>query len=177
MNRCGHTVTRPPESGVGENQRRREKAAAEQLLRAVEIRKDAVQEMRALYQARLEFIPLRRRNQERDGIQIPRAVHSERIAIDIVGNAVFPNSLSGDLPAAGKFFVAERGHGTDEPIPVRTKNAWRGRHLVINAVRLAITDAQEKPIESISGSAHKGPTPRSSRTGDLPSSRTPQIQR
>src|SRR5208283_6078499 len=133
MNRRGHAVARPPESRVSEYQRRREKAAAEQLLRAVKIRKDIVQETRALYQARLEFIPFRRRNQERDGIQTPRAVHSKRIAVDIVRNTVFPNSLSGDLPAAGKFFAAERGHRTDERIPVRTKNAWRGPHLVVNA--------------------------------------------
>src|ERR1039457_6223872 len=96
---------------------------------------------RALYQARFECIPLRRRNQERDGIQIPRAVHSERIAVDIVGNAVFPNSLPGDLPAAGKFFAAQRGHRTDERIPMRTKNARRGGHLVIDAVGLAIAGA------------------------------------
>ncbi len=139
MNRRGHAVTRPPESGVGEYQRGGKKAAAKQLLGAVKVRQDVVQQTRALYQARFDLIPFRRRNQERDGIQIPRAVHSERIAVDIVGDAVFPNSLPGDPPAADQFFAAERGHRPDESIPVRTEDVWRGGHLVINAIRKAIT--------------------------------------
>ena len=108
-------------------------------MRAVKVRQDVVQQMRALYQARFKFAPFRRRNEERDGIQIPRAVHAERIAVDIVGNAIFPNSLAGDSPAAGKFFAAEPGHRTDEPVPMRAENAWRGCHLVIDAVSKAIT--------------------------------------
>ena len=154
MRRRGQAVTRAPESGIGEHQGRREMAAAQQLLRAVKIRQNLVQQMRALYQAGFQRAPLRRRNQERDGIQTPRAVHSERIAIDIVGNAVFPNSLAGDLPTAGKFFAAERGHRSDEPIPMRTKNTWRGGHLVVHAVRLAVTGGQRGRIESVCGNAH-----------------------
>ena len=131
-------------------------AAAKQFLRAVKIRQDAVQKMRALYQAGFERSPLRRRNQEGDGIQIPGAVHAERIAVDIVSNAVFPNSLAGDLPAAGKLFAPSADIEANERVPMRTEHAGRGGHLVIDAVRLAVTGAQERRFERVSGNAHKG---------------------
>ena len=85
-------------------------AAAQQFLRAVEVGENPVQQARALDEAGFEFAPFRRRNQQRDGIQIPRAVHAQRIAVDVVGDAVFANSLPRGLPAAGQFFGAERRH-------------------------------------------------------------------
>ena len=124
-------------------------------MRAVKVRQDVVQQVRALDQAGFERIPLGGRNEERNRIQIPRAVHAERIAVDIVGDAVFANSLPGDLPAAGKFFGAERGHGTDESIPMRAQNAWGGGHLVVDAGGLAITGAQEGRIERVWGNTHR----------------------
>ena len=80
-------------------------AAAQQLLRAVKIGQYPVQKARPLDQAGFEFAPFGGRNQERDGIQIPRAVHAQRIAVNVVGDAVFADALPRGFPAARQFFA------------------------------------------------------------------------
>ncbi len=114
----------------------------QQLLGAVKVGQNGVEQARALDQAGFEVAPFRGRDEQRDRIQAPRAIGAQRIAIDVVGDAVFPDSLAGDLPAMGQFLAAERGQGGDVAVPVGTKHARLHAHLVVNARGLAIVGGQ-----------------------------------
>ena len=138
----GDVMAGAPEGRVAEYQGGGKISVQEQLLRAVEIGKDGVQQARALDQAGFQVAPFRGRDEQRNGIQTPRAVGSQGIAIDVVGDAVFADALARDLPAVGQFLAAERRQGSDVAVPVRTKNARLHAHLVVNARGLAIVGGQ-----------------------------------
>src|ERR1700730_7629819 len=100
-------MTRPPEPRVREYQSRWNQAPAKQLLRAVQIGQNEVEQPSALDQACFQLAPFRRRDHKGNGIQIPRPIHSKRLAIDFVRDSVLPNSLPCRLPAASQFLAAE----------------------------------------------------------------------
>ncbi len=131
-----------PKSRVGEYQGGGQITVQEQLLRPIEIGKNDVQQARPLDEARFQVAPLRSRDQERNRVQTPRAVGTQRIAIDIVADAVFPDPLPRYLPAVGQFLRAERGQRGDVPVPVGTKDAGLHAHLVVDARSLAIVGGQ-----------------------------------
>ena len=131
-----------PKSRVGEYQGGGEIAVQEQLLRPIEIGKNDVQQARPLDEARFQIAPLRSRDQERNRVQTPRPVGSQRIAIDVVADAVFPDPLPRYLPAVGQFLRAERRQRGDVPVPVGTKDAGLHAHLVVDARSLAIVGGQ-----------------------------------
>ena len=147
-------MARPPEARVRKNKRRRKQAAMKQPLRSVQIGQNQVEQPGTLDQPRFELVPFRRRDYKRNSIQIPRPIHSQRIAIDVVGDAVFPNALLGRSPAACQFLVAERGQRVDEFVPMRTKNSGRSAHLIVHTGCLVITDAQERCFHRICGNLH-----------------------
>src|ERR1700730_4620761 len=142
-------MTRPPEAGVREYQSRWNQAAAKQLLWAVKIGQNEVQQSSTLDQSCFHLAPFRRRDHKGNGIQSPRPIHSQRIAINIVRNAVFPNSLPCRFPAAGYFLPAKCRQRIDESVPMGTKNREGGVHLVVNPSRLGIAGAQEWPVHSV----------------------------
>ncbi len=131
-----------PEGGIAEHQGRGKIAIQEQLLGTVKIGQDGIEQARALDQAGFQVAPFRRRDQQRNRIQAPGAVGSQRIAVDVVADPVFPNTLPRYLPAVGQLLAAQRGQGSDVPVPVGTKNAGLHAHLVINARGLAIVGGQ-----------------------------------
>ena len=131
-----------PESRIAEDQRGRKIPIQQQLLWTVKIGQDGVEQAGALDQARFEIAPFRRRDKQRDRIQAPRAVGAQRIAIDVVADAVFPDTLACDLPAMSQFLTAERGQRSDVAIPVGAKHARLHAHLVVNARGLAVVGGQ-----------------------------------
>ena len=90
-----------PEGRITEDQGGGEIAIEKQLLRAVEVGQDGVEQTSALDQAGFQVAPFGGRDQEWDSVQTPGAIGAQRIAVDVVGNAVFTDSLAGDLPAVG----------------------------------------------------------------------------
>ena len=90
-----------PESRIAEDQGSGEITVEKQLLRTVKVGQDGVEQTSALDEAGFKVAPFRGRDEQRNGVQAPRTIGAQRIAVDIVGNAVFADSLAGDLPAVG----------------------------------------------------------------------------
>ena len=86
-----------------EHQRRRKPARADEFLRAVAVGENAVQQRRALDQAGFERAPFVRRDDERNRVELPRAFHAARVAINIVGDALFVDEPSAGVRAAIQF--------------------------------------------------------------------------
>ena len=103
-----YSVARPPESRVPKYQSRGNQAPVKQLLRTVKIGQNQVQQPGPLNQTFLELAPFRRRDDQRDGIQIPRPIHPQGIAVDVVGDSVLTNAVLGRFPPASQFLVAKR---------------------------------------------------------------------
>ena len=76
------------EARVAVDQRRRQQALAQQVLRAVEVAQDAVEQVRALRHCGLDFGPLLGRQEQRQDVEIPGAVDAARVRVDVVGDAV-----------------------------------------------------------------------------------------
>ena len=131
-----------PESRVAEDQRGRKISVQQQLLGTVKIGQNGVEQAGALDQAGFEIAPFRRRDKQRDRIQAPRAIGAQGIAIDVVADAVFPDTLACDLPAMSQLLTAKRGQGSDVTIPVGAKHARLHAHLVVNARGLAVVGGQ-----------------------------------
>src|ERR1700691_2620546 len=145
-----------PEARIRKHQRRRDQAAMKQPLRPVQIGEDQVEKPSALDQPRFELAPFRRRDYQGNRVEIPGSIHSQWIAIDVVGNAVFPNTMLRRLPAACQFLVAERRQRMDEFVPMGTKNPRRCAHLVVHTGRLEITGAQQRCSRRVCGNLHSG---------------------
>src|ERR1700722_360959 len=96
-----HIMARMPEGRVAEYQGSRKIAVEKKLLRTVKIGQDGVEQTSALDESGFEIAPFRGWDEERDRIQTPRAIGAQWIPVDIVGNAVFPDSLACYLPAVG----------------------------------------------------------------------------
>ena len=94
-------------SGCAENQRRRKPARADEFLRAVAVGENFVQQRRALDQAGFKRAPFVRRDDERNRVQLPRPFHAARIAIDVVGDALFVDEPLAGVRAALQFRRAE----------------------------------------------------------------------
>ena len=131
-----------PEGRVAKYQRGGKIPIQEQVLGTVQIGKDGVEQAGTLDQARLQIAPFRSWDEQRDRVQTPRAVSAEGIAIDVVADAVFPDTLACGLPAVGQLFAAQRRQGRDIAFPVGTKHARLLAHLVVHARSLAIVGGQ-----------------------------------
>ena len=104
----------------------------EQALRAVEIGQQRVEQPRTLRDARLDGLPLRGRQHERQRIQRPGPVGALRVGVDVVGDAVLDDQPARQLERAahrvGRFVGAQ---AVDERPPVRAHRALRSSQLVV----------------------------------------------
>ena len=78
-------------TSAGDSQRERISSCG-----AVAVGENLVQQRRALDQAGFERAPFVRRDDERNRVELPRTLHAARVAIDVVGDALFV-----DEPLAG----------------------------------------------------------------------------
>ncbi len=124
------TVTGPQEAGIGKHELRRNQAGLEKLLRTVEVGENGFEQARALDEAGLQCIAFFRLNEHRERIELPGTIEAARIAVDVVGNAVFANQILGFLPAVAKLLVAQILEGRGERLPVLTQPASGVEHLV-----------------------------------------------
>src|SRR5947207_918682 len=102
------TVTSPEETGVAQDELRREIPACEQRLGAIQVSEDQVQELRPLGQSSLDERSVGRRDQEWQRIELPGPLHPLGVAVDIVGDTVFTDEALRVLPALVQFAQAHR---------------------------------------------------------------------
>src|SRR5271170_7264056 len=95
-----HAHHGPQESWVGIEELGRKVSIREEALRAVKILEYEAQQAGALNDAGFDQAPLVGRNQKRDSIDFPGPICSERIAVDVVGDAVLANAAFGTTPAS-----------------------------------------------------------------------------
>src|SRR4051812_20392290 len=100
------SVTGPKKSRIGKNQSRRNQAVSQQTLWSIKIGENQIKKLCALGEASFDRSPFIRWDQQRDHVQFPRAIHSLRITIDIVGHAMLANDAASVLPTSGEFFAA-----------------------------------------------------------------------
>ena len=108
---------------LAKNQRGRQAAGADQILRAVAVGENAVDEFGALDKAGFERAPFVRRDEQRHRVQFPRTFHAARVAIDIVGDALFLHEPPRIFPAAFQFARADLLQRTEKFRVMRTQRA------------------------------------------------------
>ena len=96
-------MTGPQEAGVREHQLRRQRAVLKKPLRAVEVGEDQFEQACPLDEAAFEMSGFGGRDEERDRIELPGAVHAARVAVDVVGDAVLADEVLGFVPAVAEF--------------------------------------------------------------------------
>ncbi len=99
-------------SGIGENERRRDQAVAQQLLLAVGVGEDGVEQARALDQRSFERMPVGARENERDEVDLPTFPRRGRIGEDVVSDAHLahaPVEVFGALRLLGRGQLGEGG--------------------------------------------------------------------
>ncbi len=129
----GYADQRPQKRGIGVEQRRGKTPLRHQVLRAVEIFEDEVQQLRALNDAGFEEAPFIGGDEKGNDVDLPRPVGSEGIAVDVVGDSVLANAALGAAPAAAQLFRADLLQGLHQVRPVRSRSHPVGRQLVICA--------------------------------------------
>jgi hypothetical protein len=82
-------MTRAQKAGMPEDQRRRQQALPEQILRSVDVGGDSVEQPRTLTQAGADPIPFRRGDDQRQDVEAPGTLHSVGGCVVVVGDAVF----------------------------------------------------------------------------------------
>ena len=106
-------MTGPQETGIGEDQLRRQQTFAEQRLRAVQVGQDPLQQAGPLDQAGSMELASAEEMSSGNGVELPGPVHAPRVAVDVVGDAVLADELTGLFPAAGQLGQAERVQGLE----------------------------------------------------------------
>ena len=89
------------------HQRRRKPAGADEFLRTVAVHENFVEQRRALNQSRFEFLPFFGRNDERNRVKLPRTLHTARITIDIVSDALLVDEALAGVRTSFQFCGAE----------------------------------------------------------------------
>ena len=118
------------EGGIAEYQLVRDGARRQQPLRAVQVRKDALEQPRPLDQGALELPPLPGRHHQRHQVDAPGLRRARRIGERIVRDAGFAHprvELLGAQRAGGR---AQRGELVQQRLPVRPEAAGRVDQLV-----------------------------------------------
>jgi hypothetical protein len=139
-----HAVAGAEEPRMREHDLGREALVAEQALRAVEVGKDQVQELGPLLEAGREPPPLGRRHEQRQRVELPRAVGAARVAVDVVRDAVVADQPAGALPALRRLRRAEVCEAAYERRPVRARRAAWLEHLVVRAGSRPVVSEQRR---------------------------------
>ena len=123
-------MTRSQKIRLPKNHRGRKPTRTDQVLRAVAVHKDFVQQRRALDQSGFERAPFFRCDDKRNGIKLPRTFHPARIAIDIVSDALFVNESLTSFVAAQQLRWAELIQRCEQAGVVRTDFVFRAKKFI-----------------------------------------------
>jgi hypothetical protein len=143
----GHdAVAGTEEGGVGEHEGRRDEAVAQQLLLAVGVGEDGVQQAGALDERRLQRAPLAAREDERDEVDFPPLSRRRRVGEDVVGDAHLAHAPVEAFGALRLLGSRQLGKGGEKRPPVRTDNALLVHQLVVAAAAQAGIAFEQAPI-------------------------------
>src|SRR5450755_1722368 len=92
VSRNRHAHERAKECRVGIEQGCGKSALRDQILRAVEVLEQQVEQLGALKNSRLKEAPLVCWNQERNDVDLPGSICPQWIAVNVVGDAIFANA-------------------------------------------------------------------------------------
>ncbi len=126
-----HSHQRAKKSGVGIEERGRKVAIRNEALRAVKILENETQQLGALNDARLYQAPFVGCNEKWNGIDFPGPVCSERIAVDVVCDAVLANAALGTSPASFQLLGPHIPKRLNQACPVQARRHTVSRCLVI----------------------------------------------
>lgn len=122
---AGHidAVAGPEKARVGEDEFRRQGAVLQQLLFAVDIAEDPVEQVGALRDAGFDLVPLFFADHHGQRIHGPGALAAFGVAIDVVGDAVGLDEQLAAAPAAIELGAAHAGDGGGEFAPMAARKA------------------------------------------------------
>ncbi len=129
-----------------EDQLGRQDPAAQRCLRAVQVREQSVEEPRALNQARLDRDGVVRRDQKRDRVEFPRALHPARVTVNVISNAVLPDQVLGFLPAPFQLGQSDRIHLLEKRMPMRAQAPIGGDYLVKRTRRTLVVESGQDGV-------------------------------
>ncbi len=145
-------VRGPQKSRMAEDERRRQRAVGDQLLRPVQVGEDRVEQARPLSEPRGERLPFGRGHDQGQHVEAPRARRPVGVGVDVVGHAVVVN-LARDPGVGGRQPRRRRVLDVaDERLPRRTHGAAGVHQLVEVAGGDGI--GGEQIAERLRGSAH-----------------------
>ena len=124
-------LRRAEKAAVAEDHGRRNGAALQQRLRAVDVAEDAVEQVGALGDAGLDRIPFVGRQEQRQRVDFPRAVGSHGVVVDVVGDALLADLPLGQRQRLAHLALAALGERTHEGVPVRPRLRRAGQQLVV----------------------------------------------
>ncbi len=134
-------------AGIGEDERRRDEALAQQALLAVGVGEDGVEQPGPLDERRLERAPLAAGEDERDEVDLPSLSGRGRVGEDVVRDAHLahaPVEAVGALRLLGGGQSAECG---EERLPVRPNVAVSVDKFVVAAAAQARVAREQAPVE------------------------------
>ncbi len=140
-------VARVEEGRVGEQQRRRDQALAQQLLLPISVGENGVEQAGALNERRFQRMPLAAGKDEWDEVDLPAFSRRGRIGEDIVRDAHLAHAAVETFGALAALGGGQLGEGGEEGFPVRTHFAARIDQFVIAAVAQAGVAGQQSPVE------------------------------
>src|SRR5665213_971754 len=103
--RWPNAVARAQKIRLGKNQGGRQTARADQFARSVAVGQNSVDKRGALDQSRLQRAPLLRRDDERDGVHLPRLFHAACIgfSMNVISDTLLVEETTAGLAAASEF--------------------------------------------------------------------------
>ena len=102
----------------------------QEMLRAVEIGEEGVEDPQALADPRFDSPPIVRRDDQRDRIEDPRTLPPLGILVDVVGDAVVADQPPRLLPALGQLRLIPLPENRCQPPPVGAGLARQGELVV-----------------------------------------------
>ena len=115
-------------------------AARKQSLFSVQIGEHSVEQARALANTGLDFLPLVGVDQQRQWIELPRAVGSARVGVDIVVDAALGTKSSNLVSAPRRGAARFAGDQLGELFPLRSRRTAGIEHLVIAMAEVRMLD-------------------------------------
>src|SRR5205814_7577687 len=118
---------------------------SQQALRAVQISKEEVEQPGSLDQTYFQDSPLRRGDQEGDGVELPGSVHPPGIAVDVVRDPVLANEVLRFLPTASDLVAAQYLERIDERQPVLPHAVIRSQQFVVSSPQSSVSIPERRP--------------------------------
>jgi len=148
-------LTGPQIAVLAIDQRWRQQAFGKQLLLAVEVGQNGIEQGCPLRDRSRDFGPLFCRDDQRQRVERPRPVGAAGIGVDVVGDPVFLDPSIDEIKATMHFVRRDRVKMNEELPPVRTNSAVGIEHFIVAASAVGV-DCEECAGHSASQAMRAG---------------------